>query len=73
MVPSPLYPTLDAFLVVYTKQLALNNTNGYLLPLEAFEEQDEKVFYWATQQWKDAFHYYGLLFFLEKKKSFLGY
>ena len=58
MVPSPLYPTLDAFLVVYNEQLGLNNTNGYLLPLEAFEEQDEKVSYWATQQWKDAFQYY---------------
>ena len=58
MVPSPIYPTFDVFSAVYDQQLELNNTNGYLLPLQAFEGQDENVTYWATQQWKDAFQYY---------------
>ena len=58
MVPSPLYPTLEVFLSVYSAQLARNNTNGFLLPLDAFQDQNEKVTYWAKQQWKDAFQYY---------------
>jgi hypothetical protein len=71
MVPSPLYPTLDVFKAAYDEQLALNNTNGYLLPLEAFENQDENVSYWAKQQWKDAFQYYlnPPIVSLLKKKS----
>ena len=58
MIPSPLYPTLEVFLSVYNAQLALNNTNGFLLPLDAFQNQNEKVTYWAKQQWNDAFQYY---------------
>ena len=48
MDPSPLYPTLDAFLVVYNIQIALNNTNGDLLPLEAFEAQPLSLPYYQV-------------------------
>jgi len=58
MIPSPLYPTFEEFSTIYDTQLALNNTNGYLLPLEAFEGQDEKVRYWASTHWEEVMQYY---------------
>jgi len=58
MIPSPAYPTFEAFNEVYLPELALNNTNGYLIPLQAFQNQDGKVRYWAEKHWKDTLQYY---------------
>lgn len=58
MIPSPLYPTFEQFLKTYDAQLKNNNTNGYLLPLEAFEGQDDKVSYWASKHWEETMQYY---------------
>ena len=58
MIPSPLYPTFKDFNEVYVSELSLNNTNGFLLPLQAFVEQNDKVRYWASLHWKDTLQYY---------------
>jgi hypothetical protein len=71
MIPSASYPTFEAFNEVYLPELALNNTNGYLIPLEAFQGQDEKVRYWAEKHWQDTLQYYLIpeIVALLKKKS----